>query len=208
MPEKKKKKVTAFRRIFSIILFILLLPFIILIGLFVFAYKFDKRKKFEKSDNKGKTLIQNSDSTSIDIMQGYEFEELVRAVYFYLGYGAQLTKKSNDFGADIILTDKNNNKIVIQTKRYNKHVGARSVQEVASARAHYNANEAWVVTNSSFTDAAELLAKETDVRLIDRDEFLEDFLKVKQSFSSECIEYDNTNFGASSEDFGQGQYRI
>ena len=208
MTEKKKKKVNVFRRIFSIIIFILLLPFIILVGLFVFAYRFDKRKKFEKSDNKGKTLIKNSDSTSIDIMQGYEFEELVRAVYFYLGYGAQLTKKSNDFGADIILTDKNNNKIVVQTKRYNKHVGARSVQEVSSARSHYNANEAWVVTNSSFTDAAELLAKETDVRLIDRDEFLEDFLKVKQSFSSDALESDDVKFNTSSEEFGQGQYRI
>ncbi|MCH6186323.1 MULTISPECIES: restriction endonuclease [Paenibacillus] len=45
------------------------------------------------------------------------------------------------------------------------------VQEVRSARAHYRANGAWVVTNSNFTSQAYELAKSNSVRLISRNEF-------------------------------------
>ena len=38
-----------------------------------------------------------------------------------------------------------------------------------SAKAHYQADEAWVITNSRFTPAALQLAKECEVTLIDRE---------------------------------------
>jgi restriction system protein len=42
--------------------------------------------------------------------------------------------------------------------------------------AHYQADEGWIITTSTFTKSARELAKSTSVRLIDRDE-LADWLE-------------------------------
>lgn len=206
---RKLKKISAFRRIFSIILFVILLPILLVFGLFWFSYKFDKKRKFLNSDKKGKFLIMKTDITKIDIMEGYEFEELLKAIFFYLGYKVDVTKKSRDYGADLILSDDNNSLIVVQAKRYNKSVGAKSVQEINAAKIHYKANEAWVVTNSNFTQAAEVLARETDVKLIDRDELIELFAEAKTKIGINEDIKEKENFGSTSFDgFGQGEFRI
>ncbi|MEF3307141.1 restriction endonuclease [Paenibacillus sp. GYB003] len=57
----------------------------------------------------------------------------------------------------------------LQAKRYGKNVGISAVQEAQASIAHYGASEAWVVTNSHFTDAAIALAKST-VTLINRNQ--------------------------------------
>jgi hypothetical protein len=56
-------------------------------------------------------------------------------------------------------------KIVVQCKRSVSPVGISAVQEVLGARSHYGADEAWVVTDSTFTPAAQRLAKSARVRL-------------------------------------------
>lgn len=207
-PKVKKGWLIA-RRVFFVLLFIVLLPVIAVVALFRFAYKYDKRKKFEQGENKGKYLLVNTDITRVDIMEGYEFEELVKTVYFYLGYSAELTQRSRDYGADVLLTSEDGKKIVVQAKRYNKSVGAKSVQEIAGAKDHYRADEAWVVTNSHFTSAAETLARETDVRLIDRDEFIEDFAKAKAGIELTRESKEQENISSTSFDgFGQGEFRI
>ena len=206
---KKKTGVSPARRLFSIVFFVLFLPIIAIAWVFVASYRFDKKRKFLQSDKKGKFLILDTDITKVDIMPGYEFEELLKAVYFYLGYKAETTKKSGDFGADLLLEDASGKKIVVQAKRYNKPVGARSVQEIAGAREHYSADDAWVVTNSSFTQAAELLARETDVRLVDRDEFVEHFAKAKAALQFSQDEKIGTNEGSTTFDgFGKSEFRI
>ena len=205
----EKKKISLARRIFSIILFIILLPFIAIISLFVFAYRYDKKRKFLESDKKGKFFLLETDITKLDIMQGYEFEELVKTVYFYLGYKAELTKKSRDYGADILLEDENGKKIVVQVKRYNGTVGTKSVQEIAGAKMHYAASDAWVVTNSHFSEAAEELARENNVRLIDRDEFLEHYARAKTLITTDEVKHDEQSVGSTSFDgFGSGEFRI
>ncbi len=73
-----------------------------------------------------------------------------------------VTRAAGDFGADLILK-KVDKKIVVQAKRYSKNVGISAVQEVVGSKAHYNADEAWVVTNSGFTEAAIDLARSNDV---------------------------------------------
>ena len=206
---KPKEKISVARRVFSIILFIILSPIIAIVALFVFAYRYDKKRKFMESDKKGKFLLLETDITKIDIMQGYEFEELVRTVYFYLGYKTELTKKSRDFGADIILEDPNAKKIVVQAKRYNGQVGTKAVQEIHAAKQHYGAEDAWVVTNSHFSVAAEELARETNVRLIDREEFMEHYARAKTQVSTNENRKEEENVGSTSFDgFGNGEFRI
>jgi HJR/Mrr/RecB family endonuclease len=65
----------------------------------------------------------------IDQMTGEEFEEFLSICFKRLGYVVKTTPKSNDFGADLILS-KQGNKTVVQAKRYQKTVGSGAVQEV------------------------------------------------------------------------------
>ena len=112
-------------------------------------------------------------------MEGYEFEEYLKTLFFYEGFASETTTKSKDYGADIILTTQTE-KIIVQAKRYSKTVGAKSVQEIMGAINHYKATGAMVVTNSYFSQAAETLARENNIRLIDRDELIEIYTRVKQ----------------------------
>ncbi|MEE4580528.1 restriction endonuclease [Paenibacillus polymyxa] len=81
-----------------------------------------------------------------------------------------MTRAAGDFGADLILLE-GERRIVVQANCYSKNVDLKAVQEVRSARAHYRANGALVVTNSNFTSQAYELAKSNSVRLISRNEF-------------------------------------
>ena len=82
------------------------------------------------------------------------------------------TKKSHDYGADLILRKKDI-KIVIQCKLYYKHsVGNSAVQEISTAREYYHADMGVVITNSTFTKPATILAENTGIKLIDRNQIL------------------------------------
>lgn len=121
----------------------------------------------------------SSSITDIDLMEGYMFEDYLRILFFYMGYKVEQTQKSRDYGADLILYELNTkSKIIVQAKRYNKPVGSKSVQEILGAIIHYKADEAWVVTNNHFTPQAETLAKENQIRLIDREELIEIYTGV------------------------------
>jgi hypothetical protein len=100
------------------------------------------------------------------IKSGPEFEHFVAEVFEENGHCAEVTQASGDFGVDLIL----NGEIAVQVKFYGATVGPTAVQEVVAGMAFYNCSEAWVVTNSTFTPAAELLAKANNVRLIAGDE--------------------------------------
>lgn len=176
---ENKKKPSFFKRIIFFLLLIIFSPFLIIGFIIKKIAKRVKRKKWEKDGLRGKLLLLNSDISDIDIMEGYEFENYLKTLFFYEGYVTEVTSKAKDFGADIILT-KANEKIVVQAKRYNKSVGAKSVQEIIGGAKHYNATDAMVVTNSHFTSAAETIAKENNIRLIDREELIEIYIKVKK----------------------------
>lgn len=107
----------------------------------------------------------------IDDMTGVEFEEFLVRLFKKQGYRATMTKTSGDFGADLVVKG-NGETIVVQAKRYKSSVGVKAVQEIIAAIRMYDADSAWVVTNSYFTKQAQTLAKHNDVRLIDRDELL------------------------------------
>lgn len=134
---------------------------------------FIQRKRIER--------LKKSGIAEIDQMQGVQFEQYLGHLFRSQGYKAEVTKASGDFGADLVIS-KNGRRIVVQAKRYKKNVGIRAVQEVQGARAHYKATEAWVVTNSNFTQQAYELAKSNGVRLIDRDQLIEMLLVKKEQF--------------------------
>lgn len=52
-------------------------------------------------------------------------------------------------------------------------MGISAVQEVLGAKEYYKANEAWVITNSTFTPQALALAKSSKVKMLGRVELQE-----------------------------------
>ncbi|MGE6489185.1 restriction endonuclease [Paenisporosarcina sp. NPDC076898] len=118
-----------------------------------------------------KSMLQKSNISDIDMMNGVEFENFLAQLFASRGYKVELTATSGDNGADLIL-NRGKKRIVVQVKRYSKPVGVKAIQEVNSSIKVYKANEAWVVTNNEYTRAAIALAKVNDVHLIGRNQLI------------------------------------
>lgn len=99
-------------------------------------------------------------------MTGWQFEEFLADFLQSRGYQAHVTRGSGDQGVDILLT-KEGYRIAVQAKLWKSAVSNKAVQEVFSGMTHYNTQEAWVITPSSFTQSAKDLARSTGVSLID-----------------------------------------
>lgn len=110
----------------------------------------------------------DSNNLYIDNLSGEEFEQYLATLFQKLGYQVELTKGSGDYGADLIIV-KNNERKVIQAKRYNSSVGISAVQEVIGSKEYYKALKCMVVTNNYFTPNAKGLAEANNVELWDRD---------------------------------------
>lgn len=168
-----------FKKLFMFLLLIILTPVLIIEGIISSVKKSRRKKQWKAKELEGQKILLSSSITDIDLMEGYMFEDYLKILFFYLGYRVEVTQKSRDYGADLVLINpQNNKKIIVQAKRYNKPVGSKAVQEIFTAKIHYGADYAWVVTNNTFTPQAEQLAKENQIRLIDRTELVELYTKV------------------------------
>jgi len=107
----------------------------------------------------------------VDRMNPFSFEELLGMIYEVDGYRMEVTKKSGDQGADVII-EKAGERCVVQAKLYSHPVGNGAVQEVLAARTYYKCQRAIVVTNNSFTRAAIELASSGNITLIGREELI------------------------------------
>lgn len=152
-------KINKSLNVFKIFLRIILFP-VIFVWLIVQKIKHKKRRNLDNID------IFNI--SQIDSLTGVEFENLLKSIFEKQGYKVELTKKSHDYGADLVLTKKGKVSVV-QAKCYGKNIGIKAIQEIISARRHYRASEMFVATNRYFSKDAVVLASEHDVRLIDRD---------------------------------------
>jgi restriction system protein len=122
-------------------------------------------------------MVRRSNIHSIDVMTGDQFEEFLVILFRLQGYSAKKTKRSRDQGADIVLNS-GGKRIVVQAKREKGKVSNSAVQQVVASKAVYHATEAWVVTNSYFTEPAKELAKANDVLLWDRDRLIRELSKL------------------------------
>ncbi|WP_164745600.1 restriction endonuclease [Neobacillus mesonae] len=109
----------------------------------------------------------------IDKMTGIQFEEFVKNLLQKSGYtNVETTKASGDEGLDIIAY-RNGKKIAIKCKRYTSKISNSAVQQVYSGKTFYDCQEAYVITNSQFTENAVTLAKKLKVKLIDREQLFD-----------------------------------
>jgi len=183
---KETKKIL--KRILFVLLFVVLLPLVLIEVVIGQCKRAIARKKWREQELDGHKVLLSSNITDIDLMDGYMFEGYLKILLFYLGYKVMATGKSHDYGADLLIKADDGSVIAIQAKRYNKHVSAKAVQEVLACKKHYNANEAWVITNNTFTSEAEQIAKENQVRLIDRQELIEMYTSAREKLNVDAAD--------------------
>lgn len=153
--------------------FIVIGVFLFLICLLIELSHYLKRKiKLKKL-----TKINFDDAMK---MNPYEFESWVASQFIKNGYDAKVTKKSGDFGIDVIANYKKK-KIGIQVKKYNGPVGIRAVQEALSGMKYYSLDEAMVISTASFTKQAYEMAKKTNVKLLNKEEMIDFFYKINSN---------------------------
>ncbi len=100
-------------------------------------------------------------------LDGIGFEEwLVRLLKDAGIQHTHKTQDSRDQGADVIV-EMAGRKIAIQAKQVKDTLGNACVQEALAGRHFYHADEAWVVTTSTFSKDAIELAYRTGVQLVD-----------------------------------------
>lgn len=131
----------------------------------------------------------NYSLSEVDEMDGRDFEIFVKYLLDKNGYeNTQITKASGDHGADII-TYKKGKKIAVQCKRHKGNISNSAVQEVHSAKSIYSCAEAYVITNSYFTQSAIETAHIHQVKLINREELFRMLEKAKNKADVENREY-------------------
>lgn len=116
--------------------------------------------------------LRRSGIREIDRMDGTTFEHYLEELLRSYGYRVTHLGRAGDFGADL-LVESNGRRAVVQAKRYSSTVGIDAVREAATARQHYRADGAIVITNSSFTRGAIELSRSNQVELWDRPRLLQ-----------------------------------
>lgn len=99
-------------------------------------------------------------------MTGHDYEYVVANYLRRHGYsGVTVTQGSGDYGVDVV-AKKAGVRYAVQCKHYSKPVGQEAVREAVAGMAMYRCQRAMVVTNSTFTRAAEDLARINGVILL------------------------------------------
>ena len=137
--------------------------------------RIDSRRTFwafmYQSDSKIFPLI-----SAIDRMDGEEFENFLKEFFKKRGYKTSLTKKTIDWGGDLIIT-KEWVSIAVQCKRWNETVGVEAVQEAYAARDVYRTQHVMVITNSCFSNEAKKMAAVLGVELWDGARLIRELMK-------------------------------
>lgn len=125
-----------------------------------------KRSQHEKQKLRALNLIDT------DYMDGLAFEKYVAELLKSQGYGKVTLTERYDLGVDIIAL-KDGIRWGVQVKRYSNMVKAEAVRQVVTALNKYNCQRSMVVTNSTFSRPARVLADSNDCVLIGKDELAE-----------------------------------
>ena len=94
----------------------------------------------KRKDNKQTALLYEKHVANLLRLQGFR--------------NVELTKRSGDFGADILCVDIQGNTCAIQCKYYSGHVGYKAVEEALAGARYYSCMRALLVTNNKYTKSA------------------------------------------------------
>ncbi|MFD0958225.1 restriction endonuclease [Paenibacillus chungangensis] len=174
----------------AISLYIAISVFIIVLLIGLILYLKISRKEEPKTIT---SISENYDLKTVGIaeidrmLDGSEFEMYLYRLFIELGYqGVYKTTNSRDFGADLVFTDREGVRNVVQAKRYSidNPVGISAVQEVFSCMRYYKARKAIVIASAKYTEPCETLAGINGVKLLDRS----DLIKMIDDFKKDDIQ--------------------
>ncbi|MEH7131246.1 restriction endonuclease [Neobacillus drentensis] len=138
-------------------------------------------------------MYNNIDFKEIDSLDGFKFEEYIAKLLENLGFSkTYVTKKSGDFGADIIAIDKNDTRVAVQCKRYGTQnsVGNDAIQQIYSAMGYFDCQKAMVITTSYFSKPALQMAQKLGVELWNRNTLTEKIASItKESWNEYLSKY-------------------
>jgi len=119
-------------------------------------------EEFKRADTGLKQNFQN--------LSPYEFEEFIAEMFKKLGYRARKTSNSGDYGVDVI-AEKNGEKLAIQVKRHkvSNKVGSPTVRDTLGSKHKIDADKTMIVTTSYFTQPAKEQARNSPIKLWDKD---------------------------------------
>lgn len=106
---------------------------------------------------------------NIDSMDGLEFEKYLASLLRRRGYTNVRLTERYDLGIDIIAR-KDGITWGIQAKRYSGLVKAAAIRQAYTALTRYKCDRAIVISNSTYSRPAKLLAQDTNSVLIGREE--------------------------------------
>jgi Holliday junction resolvase len=101
--------------------------------------------------------------------RGRRFEVEVSQKLHSFGWDVSLTAASGDFGCDVVARC-GSSLLVVQCKQWAQGIGLDAVQEIHTAKALLNANEAAVIVRGRFTVAARQAASKLQIHLLHIDD--------------------------------------
>lgn len=104
-----------------------------------------------------KNRIRLSDTQTLEdllALKPDEFEKLVATLFKAYGHQAQVLGGSSDHGVDVVVLSEENEKWIIQCKRYYGSVGEPIVRDLYGTMGHEGAQKAYLITTGSFTSQA------------------------------------------------------
>ncbi|QGM93713.1 hypothetical protein F7D13_06545 [Methylocystis rosea] len=132
---------------------------------FVAAGRAPELTDYVESTVAAKTELEPRHQAFRDEMTPIEYEHYCAEELKRSGWDARVTTASRDQGVDVI-AQKSGIRLAVQCKLYRSPVGNKAVQEVVAARAHEAAAYGIVVSNNSYTPAAQELARTNNVILL------------------------------------------
>ena len=134
--------------------------------------------------------------SDINLLSGFEFENLCRVLLERFGFQAEKTKQSGDGGIDILAHYNQplfNGKYIIQCKRYTGGVGEPVVRDLYGVVMAERANKGILITTGHFTVSAVKFAADKNLELIDGEQLGEllyqaDLLKEISSIPKKTFE--------------------
>lgn len=101
-----------------------------------------------------------------------EFEAYVARLFRRKGYRVELRGGSGDHGVDLMVTNRQRRKAIVQCKRYRNQIGPDIVRELYGTLMHEKAAHAFLVTTASISQSAQEWAKGKPMTLIDGTELV------------------------------------
>ena len=130
----------------------------------------------------------------IDKLSGFKFEQFIKDFLLDIGFQKiEVTKKSGDFGVDVIAYF-DNKKWAVQTKRWNKAINIKAIQEVYAGMTYYSANKCMVISNREYSKSALELSKRCDCKLVGRKDILKWLNKKFQSVADFLTFIENKSY--------------